>query len=62
MKRIEKFRDVVISGMIIINFAALFVGCLLAVFQTKPAKQTQEYVTRDEVHAIVDSILTEIYD
>ncbi|MBQ9637448.1 MAG: hypothetical protein IJV36_06095 [Prevotella sp.] len=58
MKKIEN----VICGIVIIIYAGLFAGCFWVFFQMKPAKQPQEYVTHDEVHAIVDSILTEIYD
>ena len=52
--KIMLFLNIVILVLMIVRF--------LTTRQAPQPDQTPDYVTRDEVHEIVDSILTEIYD
>ena len=52
--KIMLFLNIVILVLMIVRF--------LTTRQAPQLNQTTDYVTRDEVHEIVDSILTEIYD
>ena len=67
MKRIERIKDNIIIGLVSF-LGIILIGLSLTSRRNAPEPQpnqqrpSSDYVTRDEVHQIVDSILIQIYD